>query len=414
MESMPGTNTVLIGASGSEDLLLYHGTTFTIRRRDPTVYHRDIDRISEGNGALLVGSHLPPDTGGTVIEYSLNKNEFNVLARSPLNLTGIDFINERQALITGGRLYPSRSGKIYRFDLSGNTLNPIQAPDNVFYHDVDWSEEAEEALIVGEHGHVLSWSGGQEVNVTQIPLRPLLKTVSWHPNGERALIGGADGSLFRYQSGRLTRISHPYEWTIQDIEWHPGGTYALIVGAGGASDDGYWARYHDFSIESHQLSKPFFSVEWLNPNNALLGGQKVLWRYSLNSRPDDFPLRASLSTSTSTPRVGESLTLSGFGSTFRASADSVASYNFVFDDGDSSGWQPNPDLSFRYLDPGIYNPSLQVKRKNSQEIATDTIELNVRSRSGSSGYFSGRTFFYVVTIMIFLFSTAVAVLMLRW
>jgi len=238
--------------------------------------------------------------------------------------------------------------------------------------------------VVGDRGTVVEWETPDTLTFHDIPGKPFLKTVSWHSSGDYALIGGGEGKLFRYESGEITRISQDIDWTIHDLAWHPTGEYALLVGGLGAEDRGYWGLYDGSTLEHHQLSRTFFSVEWINSENALLAGQRVIWRYSHNQSPENFELRASLSTSQSTVRVDQEITLSGFGSTYRANADSIVKYGFRYDQGDTVRFQEYPDHNVRYERPGNYRPELIVQAEDGSEEAVDSSSITVKEADQSN------------------------------
>lgn len=382
---IPGTESVGIAASGQEDLLVYEENVFETRRMDPLIYHRDIAWGPDGRKAVLGGSRLPPDTGGVLMEYDRERQQFALLAETPINVLSIARRNET-ILAVGGQRQPQRTGAIYRYR-NGN-LEELSTPSEGVYQTVGWDPDGRRALIVGEAGTVVEWEGPDRTTVHTIPGRPFLKSLSWHPSGDHALIGGEQGRLYRFQDGALTRISLDLDWTIHDIAWHESGDYALLVGGVGTEDEGYWAHYQNFRAESHQLSRPFFSVSWMNESNAIMAGQRVIWRYSRDQNPEDFELSGSLTVSHPEASVGQKVTLSGFGSTYRASADSVTEYSFRYDTGDTGEWQTEPDHNVKYRRAGDFHPTVLVRGPDggvARDSATITVEdPEDRFRTGSS------------------------------
>lgn len=378
MDRIPETRSVGIAASGHEDLLLYDEGVFKVRRMDPVLYHRELQWDPEGRQGITGASRLPPDTGGALMNYDTEGNSFGLTDQTPLNILGIA-LREDDILAVGGERYPEAKGALYRF--SEGELSKISSPRPAVYQDVDWSSQAERGLAVADEGFILEWLPQDELNVTDVPGTPFMKTVAWHPSENHALIGGGEGALYRYESGEITEISLGLDWTIHDIAWHQSGDFALLVGGVGTQDQGYWARYENFAVEDHQLSRPFFSVEWIDNNNALLAGQRVIWRYSRDKSPEDFGIRASLSTSHETAEIGQKITLSGYGSTYRANADSIAEYGFRYDRGDTVRFQNHPDHNFRYERPGIYKAELRVRAGDESEEAVDQVQITVRGET---------------------------------
>lgn len=405
MALIPGTQQVTIASSGSEDILFYSDSTFKIKRMEPTVYHRDVVSQPGEDIMLLAGSNLPPDTGGTIIQYDRSNDKFSLLAETEVSLNAIEFIDESTAVTAGGHLYPNKKGVIYKFH--NNSISKMSPPRQVVYHDADWKSPLKKLLIVGEGGVLLAWTQSSGFSELQIPKRTLLKTVSWHPTQNTALLGGTNGALYRYKNSELTKISTNFDWTIQDIGWHSTGKFAVLVGAHGGEDRGYWAFYEDFGIKDYTLSNPLFSIQWFNKNNALLGGQKELWRISRKKKANDFGLKASLSTTKKYPDVSESIGLSGFGSTYNASADSIAEYRFHFQDDESTEWQSSSDYSLVYNNPGNYNPVLEVRGPLGKSTDRDSVTIQVDKQTQGT-FFTRGSFFFLITVFIFLGSLVVA------
>ncbi|MFB6345483.1 MAG: hypothetical protein ABEK50_06905 [bacterium] len=385
MERQPGTDRVAVAASGGEDLLFHRNNSFTLSRMDPLLYHRDLHWNNRGT-LMTAASRLPPDTGGVVMRFDRSDSRFKIVSKTPLNLQAFDFVKD-YILAVGGRRFPNRQGAMFK--LRDNQLETLTSPDTIVLHAVDWNPSQEVALIGGERGTVIEWTPPNNSNQIRLLGKPLIKTIAWHPTKDFALIAGSQGNLYRYRDGEVQQITTSFNWTIHDISWRPDGSGALLVGGSGGEDQGYWAYYEDFSIESHPLSKPLFSVEWIDEESALLGGQKVLWQLSRSVKPDKLGLEASLSSSRQTPDVGQSLTLSGFGSTYKANADSVTRYLFKYGTGDTSGWQTNPDNPMIYNQSGIYRPTLVVASKYSEGRATDRITIKVGDVKASSSQVFG-------------------------
>lgn len=372
MARNPGTDLVAVGSSGAEDLLLYQDNHFTINRMDPLIYHRDVTwRDSER--LLMAASRTPPDTGGVIMEFNRSTGRFDFVVKTPNNIQSLDLVGN-EILAVGGDRFPEQEGVIYSVEDGDYAERP--SPDGIVLHAVDWNPRIDRALIGGENGVLLEWDSDTYSRI-DVPGGPLIKSVAWHPRKNKALLGGDRGRIYQYEDGQVRRIATEFDWTIHDIAWHPTEDYALIVGGVGAQDRGYWARFEDVGVTSHSLSKPFFSVEWIDEKNALFGGQRPLWRYSTNVDPSELGLEASLSTSHRRAGVSEPLTLSGFGSTYKANADSVARYLFKYDTGDSSGWQKSPDNTMQYHRSGIYHPTLVVEGPDGTERATDSLTVRV-------------------------------------
>lgn len=394
----PGTKQMAVGASGTEDLLLYQDHSFKISRIDPLLYHRDAEWKNPGS-LFLASSRTPPDTGGAIMRYDRADARFHVVHKTPLNLLSMTFANDR-ILAVGGQRYPQRAGAFYR--ISKHDIEKLPRPKSVVFHTIDWNPQNEQALIGGENGTFFLWDSSDTYEKQTIPGSPLIKSIDWHPDGNRALLAGDRGRIYRYRDGQITRIVTEFDWTVQDIAWHPDGEYALLVGGTGRSDQGYWARYEDSAVEPHSLSKPFFSVEWLDEDNALFGGQKVLWQYSESTDPDNIGLRASLSVSHRDPSVKQKITLSGYGSTYRANADSVTRYLFRYDTGDSSGWQNTPDNNMRYHQEGIYRPTLIVESQYTVQRDSDQVTITVGDVERGGWYSGIGTFWVIVGLLIVL------------
>jgi WD40 repeat protein len=384
MARRPGSPEMAVPASGAEDLLLYEDHQFSIRRIDPLLYHRDATWKNE-RSLYVASSRTPPDTGGVVMRFDRNQGQFHVVQKTPVNLLSLEFMQE-ELLAVGGQRYPEHKGGFYR--ITENGYDKIPLPKPIVLHEIDGNPRRDQALMGGEAGTVLLWQESDTYIQQTIPGRPLIKSIAWHPDGDRALIGGDQGRIYRYRDGQITRIVSDFEWTVQDIAWHPDGKYALLVGGTGRSDRGHWARLEGNTLETHDLSKPFFSVEWMDEDNALFGGQKVLWQYSQSTDPDDLGLKASLSASHRDAEVKQKITLSGYGSTYKANADSVARYFFRYNSGDSSGWQNTPDNNMRYHKEGIYTPTLIVESRYSDARDSDQVTVTVGDVEPTSWYSS--------------------------
>lgn len=410
IRTVPGRDLTLVASSGNEDLLLYSGTSFQVRDMDKLIYYQAIDWLPERNQALLAGSKTPPDTGGALVRYDAASDSLTLLEEVEPNLMGLSTNNKGTVLITGGNLLPTETGSVFR--LKNDNLKKFSTPDDVIYHDLQWHPTDSHALLVGEEGSVLRWSGPDTLEEHSLPQEKLLRTIDWHPDGEKALIGGTGGTLYLYESGEFTRITSDIDWTIQDINWHPDGDFAILVGGLGKNDRGYWGLYRNFRTDWTRLTKPLFTVEWINETDALMGGQKVLWRVSRDAVAKDFGLTASLSVSDTNPGVSEPVELSGFGSTYRANADSIDAYRFHYGTGDSTGWQNEPNQRIEYLGPGRYEPKLDVRAPDGQTIASTSVTLAV-GQPGESGIFGGLDFYYWLTLAIFILSLMVAYAALR-
>lgn len=411
IDRIPGTERVGIAASGHEDLLLYGNGTFEVRRMDPVLYHRELQWLPEGGRGITGASRLPPDTGGAITSYNRGENTFGLEATTPLNTLGIA-LREGEILAVGGQRYPHTTGALYRIHDGQRTKVP--SPREAVYQDVSWSSNAGLALVVADAGILLEWNSQDELDVIEIPGKPFLKTVAWHPSGEYAVIGGGEGALYRYESGSITEISLDIDWTIHDIAWHESGDFAFLVGGIGTMDEGYWARYEDVSVEQHRLSRPLFSVEWMNADNAVLGGQRVIWRYSQNHTPDVFGLRASLSISHDTAAVGQKITLSGFGSTYKANADSVAEYGFRYDRGDTVRFQTYPDHNVRFERPGEYHPQLIVRSPDGETEARDSATITIQQPQSDRSGTSTVPLYALLGFMLVLGGGIVLILLMYW
>lgn len=403
-------NRILVASSGMEDLLLYSGHTFQTVSHDELIYYQAIDLLPGNEDALMAGSKTPPDTGGVLVRYDGTTRDLSVRQKVPQNLMGLSVNSDGVALLTGGNILPDHRGVVYRY--RDNQLERLPIPDGTIYHDVEWHDDGSMALLAGEKGRVLIWRGEDDYQRKQLSRSTLLQAIDWHPDGDRALIGGMNGTLYLYESGEFTRITSDINWDIQDIAWHPEENFALLAGGEGKGDEGYWGVYRQFRTSSRQLSGPLFSVGWLDGNNALIGGQKVLWRLSRNHTAEDFGLTAALSVSDTSPQVSEPVELSGFGSTYHASADSITAYRFHYGTGDSTGWQNEPNQTIEYLAPGQYQPSLDVRAGGTEAVATRSVTLNVGAASGAESS-RGIDFYYWLTFAVFIASLTVAYVTLR-
>ena len=384
MARRPGSTEMAVPASGAEDLLLYQDHKFSVRRIDPLLYHRDAVWKDE-RSLYVASSRTPPDTGGVIMRYDRNEARFHVVQKTPVNLLSLEFM-QNEILAVGGQRYPRHKGGFFR--ITENSYEEIPLPKSVVLHEIDGNPRRNSALMGGEGGTLLHWTDSDTYTQQTIPGSPLIKSIAWHPKGNRALIGADQGRIYRYRDGQITRIVSDFEWTVQDIAWHPDGEYALLVGGTGRNDQGHWARLEGSTLETHNLSKPFFSVEWMDKENALFGGQKVLWKYSQSTDPDDLGLKASLSASHRDADVKQKITLSGYGSTYKANADSIARYFFRYNSGDSSGWQNTPDNNMRYHRKGIYTPTLIVESRYSDERDSDQVTVTVGDVEPTSWYSS--------------------------
>lgn len=361
MQKNPTKKQILTVGGGYQDLLLYEDGRFRVQVLPRKIYSYGIDWHPQENYALVVGSRLPPKSAGLVLKYTNIDTGTRLLKTVSENLTGVDFNSNGTALIVGGTIAPQPSNIILRY--RDNTFERIDHRDTSPLKSVAWRPNSTEALMVGPGGTIFHYKNGN-VNPVSVNTDVAFFSVAWAPSGDRALIGGENGTLYRWKNGYLLEVTTDHSWDIRDIAWHPSGDKALLVGGTRDGNQGYWGIYQSLELSSSALSKPFFSAEWLDNNNALIGGQKVLWRISSGTDTRSLGLKPSLSLKNRTAKTGERLLVSGFGSTAHGSVQNISAYQFKIDQRPPGKWQNKVAAILRLQQPGQHTIGLRVKDDN--------------------------------------------------
>jgi WD40 repeat protein len=98
-----------------------------------------------------------------------------------------------------------------------------------------WRPDGSEALIVGNNGTILAFSGDRKsVRNVSSPVKANLRGVDFSPDGRLAVIVGNAGTILLL-SDLLTRLESATSSNLRRVSWKPDGTGALIVGNEGAA-----------------------------------------------------------------------------------------------------------------------------------------------------------------------------------
>ncbi len=97
---------------------------------------------------------------------------------------------------------------------------------------VSWKEDGRTALLVGDRGLILNFSGEKFAKVDS-PVSDNLRSSDYNPDKSLGLIVGNKGTLLALEGTKPRRMKPITEANLRRVSWSPDGSLALIVGNAG-------------------------------------------------------------------------------------------------------------------------------------------------------------------------------------
>ncbi|MDY6779301.1 MAG: hypothetical protein SV760_01890 [Halobacteria archaeon] len=413
----PGSSDALVSLLGFVDFIRYSTTraafgTYDFGKRN---YYYGVDWHPSGEYALFVGRNNTLRKGG--VWMYRNGRLRNVYTGTRVVLQAVSFSPNGTALIPGAGVLPPRSrggrprfvNSLLRGDAEG--FEKVSLPTNSPLRDATWSPDGSYALVTGVDGTLLRYSDG---NVSQAGFEgdAFLNNAVWNPSGNVTLVGAestraatpnGSGLIARWnpETQSVTRRVE-LNFTVTSLDWKPDGSYALGVGRKGGNGTAF-KYYSNGTVEKLGVEpKALLDVAWLNNTDALLVGDRSVWRYSLSTSPSELSIQPSLTVVPRRPNVNEPILLNGYGSTLNGSADRIVRWKFDIEGGGNATWNTRPRTGIKYRRPGVYNVSLRVESRNGTvspwlnttvvvERSRGRTQDGTRSRDGAPGSGSNST-----------------------
>jgi hypothetical protein len=208
--------------AGNRGLIMhYEGGAWSNASFDPREDLYSIDWRPQGDYGLVVGAggHLSKVSpgGGKVINTPVTNDLFDVSWSSDGSF----------ALICGG------GGVVLRYDHGDNGATSLKT--GLFaLRGISVKPGANEALAVGDGGHVWHWANDIWTDKKMLGDGRNLWDVEWRPDGAFAIIVGVSGAVLNFTGTGLAENFFPQPDTFApffSVAWSKGGKYAMLVGA---------------------------------------------------------------------------------------------------------------------------------------------------------------------------------------
>ncbi len=121
---------------------------------------------------------------------------------------------------------------LYRFD--GAKLERTDAPGPRLLRWVAWRPDGSEALLVGNGGAALLWSGAR-FRPLDTGTRHNLRGAAWTPDGALAAIVGNRGAIVLTDGQSVRDVPSVTVENLRRVAWRPDGAWALVVGNAGTA-----------------------------------------------------------------------------------------------------------------------------------------------------------------------------------
>ncbi len=158
-------------------------------------------------------------------------------------------------------LVVGRDGFMSKVSPSGGTLIDTGVTNDLL--DVDWSADGSYALACGTGGIVVRYNHGDSQTTTMRTGLNALRGVSVKPGANEALAVGDGGHIWHYSSGIWTdKKPLGIERNLWDVAWRPDGAFAIIVGVSGSVLNFTGVGLASSFVPQPDTYAPLFSVAW--------------------------------------------------------------------------------------------------------------------------------------------------------
>jgi len=382
-------NETLVVPRGFNEMVVYYEHTFHALNLDLRPHFRAADWHPDGEYALVGGGQIFEDETG-VYGYS-DRSIFAVHRQRGGDVLDVAFNDDGEALATSFSTTPTVSATVL-YSSDGEEFEELDTPVETRIRAVEWSPDGDEAVIVGQDGTLMVYQDG-EIHDESIEDDPYLRDVAWDEGGDEVLLVGAEGVdtagiptgggvVYEWNDGDARLVSET-EDVLNGAAWKPDGEYALVVG--GFEGAGTLRSYSDNVTDEMDIQVDrLWGVGWTDGGNALVVGDEEIWRYSYTVSPDDLPPTAQFSVAPENPTTEDTVTLLGFGSTSRGSADRIDRWRFDYGQEDP-GWSNSRRVEVRFPEPGEYEVSLAVEDQDGEvsENVTETFVVDEAPDTGT-------------------------------
>lgn len=377
----------LVVPRGFNEMVVYHDTTFQAFNLDLRPHFRAADWHPEGDYALVGSGQIFEDETG-IYRYS-DGSMSPVHRQAGGDTLDVSFNDDGEALAVSFVTTPTLSATVL-YSSDGEEFEELDVPVETRIRSVEWSPDGDEAVIVGQDGTVMVYEDG-ELRDESVDDDVYFRDAAW--NGEDVLLVGSGGIntagiptgggvIYEWNDGDAEPVAET-EGVLNDVEWEPDGEYALAVG--GFDGDGTVHRYNGNSTEELGVDADrLWGLGWTDEADALIVGDEEIWRYSYTVTPDGLPPTASFTVSPENPTTEDTVTLLGFGSTSRGSADYIDRWRFDYGQEDPD-WSVSRRVEIRFPEPGEYEVSLAVEDEDGDvsENVTRTVTVDEAPETGT-------------------------------
>lgn len=381
----PSRARALVAGTGRVDALLYRNRTFGSYGFDTRHIYTDA-AWAPGGGPSLVG--ISPRERRSLL-WRFNRSGLQRIVATNATLRSVDVDPRGRWLVAGsGR---SRGSGFMGVVTPGGETRRIRVPDGTPILDVAWRPGGGGAVAVGARGGLFHYRGGA-VRALEVPSDAVLSGVAWRRDGDAfAAVGavaddaenGSNGGVVVLGDRDGVRRVATVDAPVADVAWRPEASSAIAVGGNSTAP-----VVHTIDGEGLQGTRGLPSlvgdVAWYDHDNALLIGNDSVWRWSHDTEPGDLPATASLTVSPSDPRTGQSVRISGYGSTSNGSIGRIGAWQFVVGR-NVTGWIDRPNVSLRPKAPGRARVGVRVRTTDGTVSPWSNRTLTVRPSDPTAG-----------------------------